>query len=163
MARKVLSKGKCPNCGRNKIEADSHHGNDPKRNAFLKRASKSLLIWLGVFAWMLLDAFPGDRLSLMTFLVLMLLGFAWTLVVVVRAYRHVYRAVSPGRYPDARHTCSVCGHSWTATESLAGVADEIDETGSQPMLCHRMLRQTCRRSPQRLHGGDGSLLPSASA
>ena len=59
--------------------------------------------------------------------IVVLLGIAWTLVVIIRAYRQVYGVSSAGRYPDARYTCSLCEHRWTSEDLQIAVAHKADE------------------------------------
>lgn len=118
---------RCPNCGRYEIRIDRRSADELKHDAFLKRAGKSFLAWLGVLFLILLQFGSEDQFNLRVFFLVALLGLALMLVVIFRAYRQAYGADAAGQYPAARFTCRACGYEWIPAESRTTVADETDE------------------------------------
>jgi predicted RNA-binding Zn-ribbon protein involved in translation (DUF1610 family) len=126
MTKQVHVRGRCPNCGRNELTIDKRSA-DKLSNAFDKRASASFLAWLGAFVLIFLQFPPTERLGWLVFFALALLGFAVTLLVVIRAHRQVYGPGAANRYPGARYACRACGNEWTTPESRTSVTAESDE------------------------------------
>ena len=130
MANYEHAQERCPSCGQDGIQADGRYGNRLKRNAFLRRAGVSLLVFVAAVVWIFLEIFPNERIDLIWVSLLVLLAFALTLLAIIRTYRQVYGLGSVGRYPEVWYTCGLCRQRWTSEGFPTAVAHNADASAA---------------------------------